>query len=176
MDNEDAALLAALSAGEGGAFARLVDRHQGAVRAFLRRLLGDHADADDLAQETFIAAWSSIGAFRGGSSLRTWLCGIAWRKARSAQRSWFRARTRDRAWGEQRASEAPIAAASEDAMAVKQALGGLPLEQRAAVALCLAGDFSHSDAAEVLNMPLGTVKSHVTRGKAKLLQTLGERS
>jgi len=49
----------------------------------------------------------------------------------------------------------------------------LPAEQRAAVALCLAADFSHSEAAEALGLPLGTIKSHVQRGRAKLLDALG---
>ena len=51
----------------------------------------------------------------------------------------------------------------------------LPEEQRAAVALCLAGDFSHAEAAESLGLPLGTVKSHVARGRVKLLEMIGGR-
>jgi len=47
-------------------------------------LTDNRADADDLAQETFLAAWSQAGRFRGGASVRTWLCAIAWRKAKSA--------------------------------------------------------------------------------------------
>ena len=57
--------------------------------------------------------------------------------------------------------------------ALNAALAELPPDQRACVALCLAGDFSHAEAAEALDMPLGTVKSHVTRGRARLLQALG---
>ena len=49
----------------------------------------------------------------------------------------------------------------------------LPFEQRACVSLCLADGFSHSEAAEVLGLPLGTVKSHVTRGRARLIEALG---
>jgi RNA polymerase sigma-70 factor (ECF subfamily) len=58
-------------------------------------------------------------------------------------------------------------------MALESAMAGLPPEQRACVALCLAADFSHAEAAEALDMPLGTVKSHVSRGRARLLQVLG---
>ena len=58
-------------------------------------------------------------------------------------------------------------------MALDRAMADLPVEQRAAVALCLAGDFSHAEAADILALPLGTVKSHVTRGRARLLQALG---
>lgn len=61
-------------------------------------------------------------------------------------------------------------------MALKGALASLPMEQRAAVVLCLSEDFSHAEAAEALNLPLGTVKSHVARGRAKLLSVLGGQS
>jgi RNA polymerase sigma-70 factor (ECF subfamily) len=53
-------------------------------------------------------------------------------------------------------------------------MADLPPDQRACVALCLAADFSHAEAAEALGLPLGTVKSHVTRGRTRLLQALGE--
>ena len=59
-------------------------------------------------------------------------------------------------------------------MAVEHALASLAPDQRAAAALCLAQDWSHSEAAEALGLPLGTVKSHVTRARAKLLEILGE--
>ena len=61
----------------------------------------------------------------------------------------------------------------EDRLALERAMAGLPQEQRACVALCLAAEFSHAEAAEALGMPLGTVKSHVSRGRARLLQALG---
>jgi RNA polymerase sigma-70 factor (ECF subfamily) len=60
----------------------------------------------------------------------------------------------------------------EDRIAVVRAMAELPDEQRAVVALCLGEGFSHSEAAEILKMPLGTVKSHVTRGRERLLRTL----
>jgi RNA polymerase sigma-70 factor (ECF subfamily) len=61
----------------------------------------------------------------------------------------------------------------EDRLAVRQALLTLPIEQRAAVALCLVCGYSHSEAAEILGAPLGTVKSHVSRGRGRLLDALG---
>jgi RNA polymerase sigma factor (sigma-70 family) len=67
-----------------------------------------------------------------------------------------------------------LEAAPEDRLALERAMAGLPAEQRACVALCLAAEFSHAEAAEALGMPLGTVKSHVSRGRARLLQALGE--
>jgi RNA polymerase sigma-70 factor (ECF subfamily) len=172
----DAELVEAARRGSPAAFGRLVDRHQRAVRAFLRRACGDPAEADDLAQETFIAAWERIGRFRGDSSVRSWFCGIAWRKMLTARRSWFRTRKRDADYLETEGLERGEGAGAEERIALEQALAGLPVDQRAVVALCLGGDFSHAEAAEVLGLPLGTVKSHVARGKARLMQALGVES
>jgi RNA polymerase sigma-70 factor (ECF subfamily) len=173
MESDDAALVSRIREGSERAFNLLIDRHQQAVRGFLRRLLASAADADDIAQETFLAVWEGAGQYRGGSSVRSWLCAIAWRKAKSAQRSWFRRRARETDW--QAEGAGPVDGASpEDRLAVRKALMALPIEQRAAVALCLAEGFSHAEAAEALGAPLGTVKSHVARGRARLLEVLSE--
>jgi RNA polymerase sigma-70 factor (ECF subfamily) len=167
----DEALVAAAQGGSTEAFSRLVERHQQALRAFLRRACGDWAQADDLAQETFLAAWSRIGRLKAGASVRAWLCGIGYNKHLTSVRSAGRERIRAGAY---EADRDPIVDASaEDKLALERAMGELPAEQRACVALCLAADFSHAEAAEALDMPLGTVKSHVSRGRARLLQALG---
>jgi RNA polymerase sigma-70 factor (ECF subfamily) len=174
MESDDETLVAQIREGSERAFNLLIDRHQQAVRGFLRRLLANAADADDIAQETFLAAWEGAARYQGGSSVRSWLCAIAWRKAKTAQRSWFRSRARETDYEAERAREGGDEAPVEDRLAVKAALLALPIEQRAAVALCLAEGFSHSEAAEALGAPLGTVKSHVTRGRARLLEALSE--
>ena len=158
--------------GSSQAFDRLVAKHQQAVRGFLRRVTGDWTDADDLAQDTFVAAWAGLGAYKGASSVRSWLCAIAWRKALSHNRSRGRGAARDGEWLKD--AETAAAPQAEDMIALARALAGLPIEQRAAVSLCLAAEFSHSEAAEALGLPLGTIKSHVTRGRAKLLEVLGD--
>jgi RNA polymerase sigma-70 factor (ECF subfamily) len=172
MTDEDGALITAIRGGSEQAFNILVDRHQQAVRVFLRRLLGNDADADDLAQETFLAAWTQARSFRSEANVRTWLCGIAWRKAKGAQRSWFRRRARDTAHHDQMSSGGAVGASMEDRLAVKAALQKLPLEQRAAVTLCLVCGFSHSEAAGILGAALGTVKSHVLRGRERLREAM----
>jgi len=171
-DAGDAVLLAAAQRGEGFAFARLVQAHQQGLRAFLRRACGNHAEADDLAQETFLFAWQRLAEFRAESSLRVWLCGIAWKKLQAARRSFARARARDSAYVEANAPDEPDAANNA---ALARAMRELPLDQRACVALCLAAGYSHAEAAEALALPLGTVKSHVTRGREKLLAALDPR-
>ncbi|HSV03231.1 MAG TPA: RNA polymerase sigma factor [Phenylobacterium sp.] len=169
----DETLVAAAQAGSTEAFSRLVERHQQAVRAFLRRACGDWALADDIAQEAFLAAWPRIGRLRSGASVRAWLCGIAYRKHLTARRSALRSRAREGAYEERAPGEQ--AGRLDDRLSLERAMAALPPDQRACVALCLAGDFSHAEAAEALGLPLGTVKSHVTRGRARLLQALGVR-
>jgi len=167
--DDEARLLAEARAGGTRAFAFLVDAHQQAVRGFLRRLAGE--EGDDLAQEAFVIAWRRLNRFEGRSSFRSWVCGIGFRLARDQRRSRGRAMRRDAAWLEtQNEESAPHQGeARADAHAL---LAHLPLDQRAAIVLCLAEGMSHAEAAEALAMPLGTVKSHVQRGRARLQKLL----
>ena len=168
----DHVLAEAARAGSSRAFAELVGRHQSAVRAFLRRVCRDEHEADDLAQEAFLTAWTKLGTLKPEASARSWLCGLAWRKAMTAQRGRARSAARDRQWLDTRPQfDTP---AARDQIAVRRALETLPDDQRAVVALCLAADWSHAEAAEALGLPLGTVKSHAARGRAKLLEAMGE--
>jgi RNA polymerase sigma-70 factor (ECF subfamily) len=167
----DEGLVEAAKAGSSSAFARLVERHQQPLRAFLRRACGDWALADDLAQETFVTAWTRIGRLETGASVRAWLCGIGYNKHLTALRTRGRDRAREARYEAEKPP--PAAAMTVERLALAAAMSELPVEQRACVALCLAADFSHSEAAEALGLPLGTVKSHVTRGRARLLEALG---
>jgi RNA polymerase sigma-70 factor (ECF subfamily) len=170
MEEDDPQLLAAIRDGSERAFNTLIDRHQQAVRTFLRGLT-HRDDADDIAQDTFLAAWTQAKTFKGDASVRSWLFAIAWRKAKDSQRRWFRRSRRDMAWHE--TSAAQTEASSEDRIALKQALAALSLDQRAAVVLCLGCGFTHEEAAAALETPLGTVKSHVSRGREKLREVFG---
>jgi len=165
-------LVGQAQAGSPRAFSQLVETHQQPVRAFLRRLTGNWAEADDLAQETFVTAWERLAYFDRNRDLRLWLFGIAYRKSMTARRSLLRRMRRDAfsLEGQASASDPALVDARLD---LARAMAELPREQRAAVALCLAADFSHAEAAEALDIPLGTVKSHVSRGRAKLLALMG---
>jgi RNA polymerase sigma factor (sigma-70 family) len=171
--DEDVALLAAVRGGSERAFNLLIDRHQRAVRLFLRGVTTP-ADAEDAAQETFLAAWTHAGSFKGLASVRSWLLSIAWRKAKGMQRWSFRGKRRDSAYFDEAISNPTESGDPADRLALGQALAQLPTDQRAAVMLCLGCGLSHGEAAEVLDMPLGTVKSHVLRGRARLREFLGE--
>ncbi len=157
--------------GSDDAFSRLVAEHQQAVRAFVRRLCVTPDDADDLAQDAFVTAWASLHKLRDGVSFRTFVCGIAYRKALNDRRRFNRSGNRETQWfGLQEQSRASTVDAK---LTIQAALAGLPLDQRAAVSLCVAADYSHAEAAEILGLPLGTIKSHILKGRAKLNALLG---
>lgn len=171
----DAALLAQAQAGDLRAFSQLVSAHQSRVRQQLRRLChDDHALADDLAQDSFVQAWLALPGFRGESRVTTWLHRIAYHRflmhARATRRSPLSA-------GPAADGSVPEAAAtSSDALRIdlQRALDRLSEPQRVAIIHCHALDLSHEEAAAVLGRPLGTLKSHVARGKAKLREMLAD--
>jgi RNA polymerase sigma-70 factor (ECF subfamily) len=177
MDWDDESLLTAVRGGSEHAFNTLIDRHQQAVRTFLRGLTADYSDADDIAQETFLAAWTQAGSFRRQQgSVRSWLFSIAWRKAKSSHRRWFRAARRDTAYHASLSGAEVPETPPEDRILLRQALLSLPLDQRAAVTLCLGSGYTHAEVAEMLAIPLGTIKSYVLRGREKLRGILGDES
>jgi len=170
---EEARLIGLARSGDMRAFGLLVDAHQGAVRAFLRRLVGNHADADDLAQDAFARTWEVLNRYDGSSSLRTFICGVAFQYWRRARRSRSRSQARENAYAELADTQSEPAPRAAQRLALRKAMDNLPEDQRAALALCLGQDFTHAEAAEVLGLPLGTVKSHVMRGRARLQAAMG---
>ena len=143
------------------------------VRSILRRLAkGDHGLADDLAQETFLLAWRNLRAFRFDARFSTWLYRIAFNAWLSQAR-----RRRDVLLEADDcvAAEEPAHAVSADSrLDLERALGELSDGERAAIAACYYADLTHEEAAEALGIPLGTVKTHILRGKARLRAKLGE--
>lgn len=152
------------------AFATLVRLHQSSVRAVLRKLTaGDAALADDLAQETFIRAHRNLRSFRADAKLSTWLYRIAYNCFVSHQRK------RRESTGLDHHPEPSVSGATEASdlnRDVSAAMAGLRDEERAAIALTYAEDLTHPEAAAILNMPVGTLKTHVARGKEKLRRSL----
>ena len=167
----DAALVErAVSQGDVRAFELLVRRHQGMVRAQLRRLLGDDAAmADDLAQDTFVIAWRRLEQFRGEARFGTWLYRIAHTRFLQHLRS---RRGQVVQVPDSSVDEGEMPRAEGDSPALRLDLEGalrhLSADQRAALMYCVQMGLSHEEAAVVLDMPLGTVKTHVARGKARL--------
>jgi len=167
----DAVLIArVLVSSDRHAFSELVKRNQSALRGFLRGLTkGDHALADDLAQEALIEAYRSLSSFQGGSKFSTWLLGIAYNRFRGHSR---------------RRREEPVDTSQESGVAddvspdtqpladigqdLDAALATLRPEEQVALRLCYREGFSHEEAAGLMGCPLGTVKTHILRAKTRL--------
>jgi RNA polymerase sigma-70 factor, ECF subfamily len=167
----DADLILAVQARDDRhAFAELVTRHQSQVRAVLRRLTrGDTMLADDLAQETFVLAWRNIGKFRFEARFSTWLYRIAfnaWQsEARKRREVPMDVDDDSPPPGPDSFAEMPDVVSRVD---LERAMAVLSDGERAALAACYYADLSHEEAARALDMPVGTVKTHILRAKAKL--------
>lgn len=162
MSTSDTALVArVLASDDRHAFGELVRRHQSEVRGLLRRLTGDPAAADDLAQETFVRAYRALGQYRGGAKLSCWLYRIAYNAFVSQAR---RAPTP--------AVYEPVAVATMDHVLARhdlsRAMAELRPDERAALALTYGREVTHEEAAQILGCPLGTLKTNVLRAKDKL--------
>ena len=164
------------------AFSELVRRHQSSVRATLRRLTsGNHALADDLAQETFMLAYRNLKSFRQEAQFSTWLYRIATNAyladARKRKEELLGDRDGDVARDEDDDDD-PAPATGDHArgaalkLDMERALAVLSEGERAAIVQCYHNDLSHEEAAYVLNCPVGTVKTHILRAKKKLASQL----
>jgi RNA polymerase sigma factor (sigma-70 family) len=152
------------AAGDANAFAALVRSHQSRLRGFLRRMTrGDHALADDLAQETFLEAHRKLAAWRGEGSFASWLYAIAYSRYLMAAR-----RRKLEPLDEVDVPSPSPEMASALHLDLEKAMARLSPGERAALTLCFALGMSHEEAAVSLAMPIGTVKSHVARGREKL--------
>jgi len=166
------------------AFSELVRRHQSAVRTTLRRLTaGNHALADDLAQETFMLAYRNIKSFRQEAQFSTWLYRIATNAflADARKRKEELLGDRDQELvpeDDDEAALSPELTGSDQTrraslrIDMDRALAVLSDAERAAIVQCYHNDLSHEEAAIVLDCPVGTVKTHILRAKAKLKSRL----
>ncbi len=164
----DVELAAFAAAGERRAFGELVRRHGSAVRHLLRRMGAQAAEADDVAQDAFLAAFERITEFRGEGAFAGWVKKIAARQyLRRLQRE-KRLSAYAEAEGQiQDEGEAGIVA-PEGRIDLDEGLKALSAAERMCVSMCYGAGLSHGEAAEALRLPLGTVKSHVKRGLEKL--------
>jgi RNA polymerase sigma-70 factor (ECF subfamily) len=162
----DVELCTHAATGERRAFGELVRRHGSAVRGLLRRMGAQGAEADDMAQDAFLTAFERIAEFRGEGTFAGWVKKIA---ARLYLRRLQKDRRLSALTAEADADETDIAAGdAEGRMDLDEALKGLGAVERLCVTMCFGAGVSHAEAAEALNLPLGTVKSHVKRGLDKL--------
>ncbi len=169
---DDAQLVRRAAAGSRPAFAELVRRHQGKIRGLLLRLCGDRTLADDLAQEVFLRAYRGLCGFEGRASFGTWLYRISYN-------AYLNHSTRVRKFSSLPEGYDTATAAPEDSLSAPRsdmrrdlegAVAELPERYRGVVVLYYLQDLSYPEIAEILEVPLGTVKTHLHRAK-RLLRT-----
>lgn len=167
----DVELVALAAAGGRAAFGELVRRHGSAVRGLLRRMGADAATADDVAQDAFLVAFQRVAEFRGEGAYAGWVKRIAARLyLRRRKRSAREVLEAEPAAVEEASPHGEFDAARR--MDLDEAMKTLSEAERLCVSLCFGAGLSHTEAAEALGTPLGTVKSHVKRGLDKLRSRL----
>ncbi|MFB8115520.1 RNA polymerase sigma factor [Streptomyces sp. NPDC055962] len=172
---------ARIRAGDREAFAALYEEYARAVYNHAYRLTGDWSAAEEVLSETFLAAWRTRHAVEPeGDSLRPWLLGIATNKARNANRG----TGRRLAFLSRHPAPQPVADIADTTAgrvddtrrlaAIPQALGRLRRQDREVLALCVWSDLDYAEAAEALGVPVGTVRSRLSRARARLRRLTDE--
>lgn len=164
--------------GDAAAFEQLVTAYRDRVYRLALRLCGNGADADEAAQEAFLAAWKGLPNFRGESKFSTWLYQLVNHAAIDLLR-----REKRHAAGDMEEVDAPDSAPSpqqqaernEQRQAVRDAVLHLPPEQRQVVVLRFMEELSYEEIGAALHLPVGTVKSRLNRAKAALREILSQK-
>lgn len=175
---QDERLIFAAARGDLDAFNSLVGRHERSVLNLCWRMLGSLPEAEDASQETFIKAWTNAKSFKGGA-VRPWLLRIATNTCYDALRSRGRKATgsldaleyeSEPDWSTQSDPVDPVrfAETGDLSRVLEAALAQIPDDQRLAVTLCDIQGLPLAEAAKVMEISLGTVKSRLFRGRAKL--------
>jgi RNA polymerase sigma-70 factor (ECF subfamily) len=171
----DGPTMAAATAGDQAAFARIVAHYDPRLRALAWRLLGDRDAMDDALQEAYVRAYRSLHSFRHGSAPGTWLHRITYNVCIDELRRRQRRPTSpfdDLTERPHPGADPGTAVAERSRLA--SALATLPAEQRAAVLLVDAQGYDYADAGEILGIPAGTVASRLSRARAILRSALAE--
>jgi RNA polymerase sigma-70 factor (ECF subfamily) len=175
----DEEIMQLVQGGDPRAFELLYDRHGGAAFSLAYRIVGNRSRAEDITQEAFLSIWRSRLRYEPArGSVRTWVLGIVHHRGIDAlRRHAVHDRRRAGMEGVEETFEAAErteveAARRQDARSVRDALDALPEDQSQVIELAYFGGFSHSQIAEMLGMPLGTVKGRMRLGLEKLRQAL----
>jgi RNA polymerase sigma-70 factor (ECF subfamily) len=180
-DLADEEVMQLVQDGNPRAFELLYDRHGGAAFSLSYRMVGNRVTAEDITQEAFLSIWRSRLRYdQARGSVRTWVLGIVHNRAVDAlRRSVVHDRRRETMEGIEERHEARErtdveAARREETRTIRSALDTLPEEQRRTIELAYFGGFSHSQIAELLNEPIGTVKGRMRLGLDKMRRQLSE--
>jgi RNA polymerase sigma-70 factor (ECF subfamily) len=175
-DLDDLGLVAASVSGQREAFDVIVARHRRAVYQVCYRFAGNHEDASDLAQDTFVRAWRGLGRFKGHSALSTWLYRIAVNVClnRLAVRApGLDPIEPDRLVDSRSVDPRAVLLRNERAEQVRRAIAGLPRKQRATLILRAYHNLSHQQIAEILGSSVGAVKANFFHALGNLKRMLG---
>jgi len=175
----DEELMLLVQGADPRAFEVLYDRHGGAAFSLAYRMVGNRTAAEDIVQEAFLSIWRSRIRFqRERGSVRTWVLGIVHHRAIDAlRRNVVHERRRASAEGIEERFEAKEltdveAARREEAQTLRAALEDLPDEQSRVIELAYFGGFTHTQIAEILEQPVGTIKGRMRLGLEKMRRTL----
>ena len=169
----EAVLVRAAQAGDRAAFAELVQRRQGWLRALLRQMCGDAAEADDLAQETFLRAWRRLSQLRDANAFSGWLRSMAVRLFVDSRRRLMLEVDEMEALDDNASADPTPDHAVGARIDLERALAVLAPRERLCIVLNLAEGLSHAEIGQITELPLGTVKSHIARGLQKVRRTFG---
>ena len=147
--------------------------HLPAMRAFAISLTRDSALADDMVQDTLVKAWTNIDKFAAGTNMRAWLFTILRNTYYSSRRKMKREVADVNGIHTERLAEKPAHDGRLHMKDFTAAFSELNIEQREALLLVGASGFSYEEAAEMTNVPIGTIKSRINRARAKLSKDLG---
>lgn len=184
LDRPDDELVAAARGGDAAAMDQLLRRHYGRVHAVCRRIAGSTRDADDAAQEAMIRVVRNLDTFDGRSAFGTWVYRIATNTAldelrKRKRRPQLHVVNDD---DDLRVANEPVDPLAHrhvesvaDRITIDAALAALPDEFKAAVVLRDVGDLDYAEIAAALDLPIGTVKSRIARGRRLLIEKLGNR-
>lgn len=172
---QDKELLSLIARGDKAAMKALYQRHEASLYHFIRSRLGDAFEASDVMQEAFLEVWRSAARYRGQSSVKTWLFGIARNKSvdriRKANRMTLRD-TPDETIPDDSPSPLDVIEAASDTQRVQECLKKLPQVQLNAVRLAFFDDLTYPEAAEVEGVPVGTIKTRIFHAKKALMHCL----
>ncbi len=189
LSDADAALVARCKGNDLTAFDEIVERYQHKIYGYVKRLVGNETDAEDITQEVFLKALNSLRTFREESSLQTWLFRIATNLCRDVHRR----RQREKGWlplwrqpdgeecsGEESPLEIPdyrhdperLLLREELSELLTQAIDRLPIAMREVLVLHDMESMSYEEIAHALGIPLGTVKSRLFHARARLRDAL----
>jgi len=176
-DESDEVLLGRVGRGDAEALTTLYQRHATGLFWFLLRLAGDRMLAEEILQDTLLAVWRSAAGFAGRSQVRTWLYGVARRQAHNHLRVTHPVEAGLDEVADVRVTEPgpeELALASVERDRILAALDQLSLAHREVVMLTFTAELSQAEIAEVLGVPVGTVKSRLHHARAALVRQLAE--